>query len=325
VKNQYLIKIVPPVGYRVFRFEFSRRHIITLAVLLFLAMGGAGGYYVWTLQHAEARVSELRGLTEDQQGRLQQINSQANELESELRAYEQQSEQIRKLIGDKGHGADRQPAQTSAVANPASNTPANPPADDRQSMRDDDAFARVADRVERLRSESDHARSESDNLRSIALRVLNMNRLEDLARARVLAAIPSINPAWAGVGIRSPFGWRIDPWPEFHQGVDLDVDYGDPIRAAAAGTVVEAQYDGGYGNKIDIDHGNGYHTWYCHLSKIDVSLGQYVRKAQHIAEVGSTGESTGPHLHYQIMLDGKAVDPAPYLIGVPDRILASLH
>jgi murein DD-endopeptidase MepM/ murein hydrolase activator NlpD len=197
--------------------------------------------------------------------------------------------------------------------------------DDRQSMRDDDDFQRVADRVERLRAESSRVHSDSDRLRNLALRVLNMRRLEDLARARVLASIPSVNPAGPSVGIRSPFGWRIDPWPEFHRGVDLDVDYGDPVRAAAAGTVVEAGYDGGYGNKIDIDHGNGYHTWYCHLSKIDVTAGQYVMKAQHIAEVGSTGMSTGPHLHYQIMLDGNAVDPAPYLNGVPDRVLASLH
>jgi murein DD-endopeptidase MepM/ murein hydrolase activator NlpD len=316
VQPNYLIKIVPPVGYRVFRLEFSRRHILSMVAVLLLALGGAGGYYVWTLQHAEQRVSELRGLTDDQRDRLQQIDSQATELENELHAYEQQSEQIRKMIGDKGHAADR-PAMP-PVALPQA-------ADDRQSMRDDDAFAHVAERVEQLRAESSRVRSESDHLRGVALRVLNMRRLEDLARANVLAAIPSINPAWPGVGIRSPFGWRIDPWPEFHKGVDLDVDYGDPVRASAAGTVVEAAYDGGYGNKIDIDHGNGYHTWYCHLSRIDVHEGQYVMKAEHIAEVGSTGMSTGPHLHYQIMLDGNAVDPAPYLNGVPDHILASLH
>jgi murein DD-endopeptidase MepM/ murein hydrolase activator NlpD len=312
VKNRYLIKIVPPAGYRVFRLEFSRRHIAFLVVSLLLAVGGAGGYYVWTLQHDEQRVSELRFLTEDQRDRLQKIDSQAAELENELRTYERQSDQIRKMIGAPSTAGPSEPAAT-------------PAADDRQSMRDDDAFARVAERVERLRSESSRVHVESDGLRTSALRVLNMRRLEDLARARVLAAIPSVNPAGPNVGVRSPFGWRIDPWPEFHRGVDLDVDYGDPVRAAAAGTVVEAGYEGGYGYKVDIDHGNGYHTWYCHLSKIDVQAGQYVMKAQHIAEVGSTGESTGPHLHYQIMLDGTAVDPEPYLNGVPDRVLASLH
>jgi len=314
VKNQYLIKIVPPVGYRVFRLEFSRRHILTLVALLIVAFGAAGGYYVWTIDHAEQRVSELRGLTDDQRDRLQKIDSQAAELENELHAYEQQSEQIRKMIGDRSHTADRTAPATSSER------------DDRQSMRDDDAFARVAERVERLRAESSRARGESERLRTVALRVLNMRRLEDLARANVLAAIPSVNPAGPGIGIRSPYGWRIDPWPEFHKGVDLDVDYGDPVRAAAAGTVVSAGDDGsGYGNRVDIDHGNGYHTWYCHLSRIDVHAGQYVMKAQHIAEVGSTGMSTGPHLHYQIMLDGTAIDPTPYLNGVPERVLASLH
>ncbi len=317
MKNRYLIKIVPPVGYRVWRLEFSRRHIAFLAFSLLLALGSAGGYYVWTLQHAEQRVSELRYLTEDQHDRLEKIDSQAADLENELRAYELQSEQIRKMIGA--------PSGSTAHPAPVASAEAASGSDDRQSMRDDDAFQRVADRVERLRAESSRVHSESDRLRNLALRVLNMRRLEDLARARVLASIPSVNPAGPNVGIRSPFGWRIDPWPEFHRGVDLDVDYGDPVRAAAAGTVVEAAYDGGYGNKIDIDHGNGYHTWYCHLSKIDVTAGQYVMKAQHIAEVGSTGMSTGPHLHYQIMLDGNAVDPTPYLNGVPDRVLASLH
>jgi murein DD-endopeptidase MepM/ murein hydrolase activator NlpD len=192
-------------------------------------------------------------------------------------------------------------------------------------LEEDGAFAAVAARVESLRAEWLRVRSDGDRLRRAALRVMNLDRLEDLARAHVLAAIPSVNPGGPGVGIRSGYGWRIDPWPEFHRGVDLDVDYGDPVRAAAAGTVVEAGYDGGYGYKIDLDHGNGYHTWYCHLSRIDVRLGQYVRKAEHIALVGSSGVSTGPHLHYQIMLDGKDVDPAPYLNGVPDRVLASLR
>jgi murein DD-endopeptidase MepM/ murein hydrolase activator NlpD len=184
-------------------------------------------------------------------------------------------------------------------------------------------FDAVAERMERLRQHSEQLRGEDDRLRQLALRVLNMKRLEELSRARLLAEIPSINPT-GSAEVVSTFGWRLSPWPEFHKGVDLGASYGDTVRAAAAGTVVAAGWDGGYGIKVDIDHGNGYHTWYCHLSHVDVHAGQYVRKAEAIASVGSTGESTGPHLHYQIMLDGKAIDPAPYLNGVPDRVLASL-
>jgi murein DD-endopeptidase MepM/ murein hydrolase activator NlpD len=309
-KSRYLIKIVPPMGYRVWRLEFSRRHIGFAVALLALALGGAGGYYVWTIQHAEMRVGELRSLTVDQSDRLQKIDAQAAELDSELRALEKQNDEIRKMFG-----AGRTPAARAAAASGAK--------DDRQSYAPDGAFAAVAARVERLRADSRRIRADGDRLRGLAMRILNVHRLEDLARARVLASIPSLNPA-GNVGIRSPYGWRVDPWPEFHEGVDLAADYGDPVVASAAGTVASAEYDGGYGNRIDIDHGNGYHTWYCHLSRIDVKPGEYVRKAEHIALVGSTGESTGPHLHYQVMLDGKPVDPTPYLTGVPDKVLASL-
>ncbi len=312
-KKQYLIKIVPPVGYRVWRLEFSRRHIAVTIALLAAALGSVSGYYVWTIRHAEMRVGELRSLTVDQSDRLQKIDAQAAELDGELRALEKQNDEIRKMFGTRS-GA------RAAAAGAAALSPAK---DDRQSYVEDGAFAAVAARVDRLRADSRRVRADGDRLRGLAMRVLNVHRLEDLARARVLAAIPSLNPA-GDVGIRSPFGWRVDPWPEFHEGVDLAADYGDPIRAAAAGTVVVAGYDGGYGNRIDIDHGNGYHTWYCHLSRIDVHEGQFVRKAEHIALAGSTGESTGPHLHYQVMLDGRPVDPTPYLTGVPDKVLASL-
>jgi murein DD-endopeptidase MepM/ murein hydrolase activator NlpD len=311
VKNGYLVKIVPPFGYRVFRVEFSRLHVFAAILLVLGTAAGFGGYYVWTLRHAENRVSELRHLTDDQHTKLQTIDSQAAELDEELRSLQKQNAEIRKMIGERG-GEPVPKIQLQPPAKPGDT-----------SMRTAD-FALVADRVERLRRDSSRMRSDSDRIRTSALRVLNMSRLEDLARARVLASIPSINPAGEGVGIRSTFGWRVNPWPEFHQGIDLAADYGWNVRAAAAGTVVEAGYDGGYGNKVDIDHGNGYHTWYCHLEKIDVRAGQYVTKAQHIALAGSTGESTGPHLHYQVMLDNKPVDPQPYLNGVPANVLASL-
>ena len=317
MKSGYLIKIIPRVGYRVFRLEFSRRHIAFAAILLLLALGGIGGTYVRTLAHAEARVHELRSLTSDQHDRLKKIDAQAADLDSQLQALRTQNEQIRRLIGVRGQSSGRAASATSHVP---------PRADGSQAYARDDAFDVVAARIERLRRDSSRVRSDGDRLRGVALRVLNMHRLEDLARARVLASIPSLDPAGNGgnAGIASAFGWRVIPWPEFHKGVDLDADYGENVRAGAAGTVIAAAYDGGYGNKIEIDHGNGYHTWYCHLSRIDVHPGQYVKKAEHIALVGSTGASTGPHLHYQIMLDGVPVDPVPYLHGVPDRVLASL-
>lgn len=124
--------------------------------------------------------------------------------------------------------------------------------------------------------------------------------------------------SWPVIGvITSPFGWRSNPFgggPEFHQGLDIAAPMGTTVKAAAAGTIIMAQWYGGYGNYILIDNGNHYSTGYGHLSAIYVSRGQYVQRGQAIGAVGSTGYSTGPHLHFEVRVDGKPVDPAPRLI-----------
>ncbi len=123
--------------------------------------------------------------------------------------------------------------------------------------------------------------------------------------------------SWPVTGtITSPFGWRSNPFggsPEFHQGLDIAAPTGTTVTAAAGGTVIMAQWYGGYGNYILIDHGGGYSTGYGHLSAIYVSTGQVVQRGQAIGAVGSTGQSTGPHLHFEVRIDGKPVDPAPRL------------
>ena len=123
--------------------------------------------------------------------------------------------------------------------------------------------------------------------------------------------------SWPVTGtITSPFGWRSNPFggsPEFHQGLDIAAPSGTTVTAAAGGTVIMAQWYGGYGNYILIDHGGGYSTGYGHLSAIYVSNGQSVSRGQAIGAVGSTGQSTGPHLHFEVRINGKPVDPAPRL------------
>ena len=110
-------------------------------------------------------------------------------------------------------------------------------------------------------------------------------------------------------GVTSPFGWR---WGRMHQGVDLGCGYGAPIVASAPGTVIHAGWFGGYGNLVVLDHGNGIATAYAHASGIAVSGGA-VAQGQTIAYVGSTGNSTGPHLHFEVRVGGGAVDPLGYL------------
>ncbi|MGI8504438.1 MAG: murein hydrolase activator EnvC family protein [Hassallia sp.] len=114
----------------------------------------------------------------------------------------------------------------------------------------------------------------------------------------------------------SPFGWRMHPvlgYRRFHAGLDFAASYGSTIRAADSGTVIMAGWYGGYGNAVIIDHGKGITTLYGHTSQLFVSEGQTVQRGQAIAAVGSTGLSTGPHLHFEVRKDGTPVDPANFL------------
>jgi murein DD-endopeptidase MepM/ murein hydrolase activator NlpD len=123
--------------------------------------------------------------------------------------------------------------------------------------------------------------------------------------------------SWPVTGtITSPFGWRSNPFggsPEFHPGLDIGAPTGTTVTAAASGTVIMAQWYGGYGNYILIDHGGGLSTGYGHLSAIYVANGQSVTRGQAIGAVGATGQATGPHLHFEVRVNGKPVDPAPRL------------
>ena len=106
---------------------------------------------------------------------------------------------------------------------------------------------------------------------------------------------------------------RSDNYSNFRKGMDLAAPTGTPIYAAAAGTVTTARYSSSAGNWVVINHGNGLQTYYMHASALYVSEGQSVSKGQNIAAVGSTGQSTGPHLHFQVMQNGTPVNPRNYL------------
>src|SRR5215831_692691 len=133
---------------------------------------------------------------------------------------------------------------------------------------------------------------------------------------RTLGNIPVRRPVTGEIDASSGFGMRIDPFlksPAMHTGLDMRGEPGDPVRATANGTVTFAGWQGGYGNMIEIDHGNGVATRYGHLSSIDTELGKTVKTGQVIGKVGTTGRSTGPHLHYETRIDGEAVDPQRFL------------
>jgi murein DD-endopeptidase MepM/ murein hydrolase activator NlpD len=145
---------------------------------------------------------------------------------------------------------------------------------------------------------------------------INVSRAEVERLSRTLAAVPYRKPLIGQIEFSSTFGVRSDPFlgrPAMHTGIDFRAATGDPVRATAQGKVVAAGWHGGYGRMIEIDHGNSLTTRYGHLSAIGVKVGDVVRIGQVIGAVGSTGRSTGPHLHYETRIDGDPVDPRKFL------------
>ncbi|TWH51602.1 Membrane proteins related to metalloendopeptidases [Sporomusa sp. KB1] len=140
--------------------------------------------------------------------------------------------------------------------------------------------------------------------------------LESIAKkVAKLAITPSIWPTSGDV--TSGFGWRSSPWgggSELHPGMDIANSIGTPIFATADGVVVQSGWSGGYGNIVQIDHGNGIETIYGHNSSVLVNAGQSVKKGQIISYMGSTGRSTGPHVHYEVRVNGNAVDPIRFMV-----------
>ena len=149
------------------------------------------------------------------------------------------------------------------------------------------------------------------------------NEMEQKLRVIETTSDPANLPTiWAHLGkINNEFGFRRNPFGgrsyEFHAGMDIDGERGDIVVAPANGTVAKAGWQGGYGNMIEIDHGNGLSTVYGHLSKIEVQIGAPILRGQFIGLIGSTGRSTGPHLHYELRLFEKSINPRRFLPPEP--------
>lgn len=140
-------------------------------------------------------------------------------------------------------------------------------------------------------------------------------RVCTLAQAAILMTFAGMSVA-GHARVSSEFGTRSDPFhgkARKHNGIDLASPAGTPIYATADAIVGRAERAGGYGNLVELNHGNGYQTRYAHMQKILVRKGQYVRRGTVVGLVGSTGRSTGPHLHYEVRKNGKPVNPSPYM------------
>ncbi len=161
-----------------------------------------------------------------------------------------------------------------------------------------------------LLSELSHAVED----RSDQLTVLEALLVSTSANKKFLPSLAPVDGGW----LSSSFGWRIDPFSgqkSFHEGLDFPSESGTPIVAAASGKVIFADVHPQYGKMVEIDHGNGLVTRYAHASKLFVKEGDFIIRGQKVAAVGSTGRATGPHLHFEVRLNGVPQNPARFLLS----------
>jgi len=144
------------------------------------------------------------------------------------------------------------------------------------------------------------------------MNVVETTLMNHKIKSKLLPTTQPVNASYNASG----FGWRFDPFTgrnAFHEGIDFAAATGTPIVAAAGGVVIAAEYHHQFGNMLEIDHGNDIVTRYAHASRLLVNVGDIVKRGQHVADIGSTGRSTGPHLHFEVLVKGVQQDPHKFL------------
>ena len=264
------------------------------AVIAFAAAVVLSVYTLMTGYQHDAETAQLREANRIQQEQILQVAKRASALEQDLDALHRSEDGLRSIVG-------APPAAEDETVQEGTQAPTGGAWHELTTADLDEALAMIDTRLT--------ARRSSFNLLAEEMR-------KNYPGAGVFVADdgPHTTPSiWPTQGyVSSPYGLRFGG-TEFHPGIDIAAEMGTPIVAAADGVVTAAGWNGGYGNMVDIDHGDGIVTRYGHASALAVSVGQQVRRGETIAYVGSTGRSTGPHLHYEVRVGGQPVNPAAYL------------
>ena len=289
-RKQFSLLVVRGDGARVLRLRFPRRlPAIVLASLMLLvtAFGVLAGDW-WLMRTRMQEVASLFRELDARRATIETFNQRVAELQTEVASWRELHARIWEPFGPDAAPKGRGTGIGGSRATPAGQPPA-------QTV--------PSEELSRL---SESVMEEGESLRAL-------ERL--ITRAgRALASLPSRWPVRGAVN--SEFGNRPSPWTkglEFHSGMDISAERGTPVRAPSAGTVAFAGTHSEYGLTVMLDHGQDLRTIYGHLSKIVVTLGQKVERGADIGITGNTGRSSGPHLHYEILIKGRSVNPRAYL------------
>lgn len=308
VKNdEYTIKIIPNKTDDVKLFTISKnmlRYVMASVVIMIVLVVGSlsfAGYVYFNNQADKQHLQELQEANALQQQQLSELDKKANSLKEDMDQLNNLENELKQLSGielPEGNNEDSVNPEQNGQGGPYPQTP---------------TIENVRLTLDTVENTMNGKLNNMEELKKRLQTAIMMKRQQVAIANQTISITPSIWPA-KGV-VSSPYGLR---WggSDFHPGIDIANDMGTPIRATADGVVSIAGWNsGGYGNMVDIDHGNGVMTRYGHASYVVVSAGQQVKRGQIIAYMGSTGFSTGPHVHYEVRINGQAVDPYGYLFN----------
>lgn len=305
-KPKWSLLLIRDADHRVKQFRVSSRTVVFLPIAAAITV--AGSFATLELQaytqikELESRlanrttehtrvISSKNGEISSLQQELSRLNGQSEELRSRMNGLNELEQKLRQFIGNYGEGLSD---PLTAKSLPGSEVAASAFQSMEKTITDFTELSLMLDEM---------AVNMESSLRKAELKRSEMN------------AMPS---EWPTVSrkLTSGFGYRRDPLTgtsAFHAGVDISGDIGDPIYAAGEGKIREAAFDRTRGHYIIITHRNGLESWYMHMSAIDVENGQLVERGQLIGKLGNSGRSTGPHLHFQVVISEEPVNPLRYL------------
>ncbi|WIW70735.1 M23 family metallopeptidase [Anaerosinus gibii] len=293
--REYTLKIIPHQGETVRSIRLPIRTIkygaaaICLGVTLFVGALGYSTYNASLVEKDKAELTQLREVNGLQQAQLLQLSKKTAELQEDMEKLNELEVEIRQLTSIESNEVSRSGVTRLGAVHEGQGGPS------------------ITPNIENVNETLD------DLIGSAKIRQQSLEDLKGKIKDKKaqMAITPSIWPASGDVSSRYGLRWN---GSDFHPGIDIANDIGTPIVAAADGVVVDSGWNsGGYGYMVDLDHGNGIVTRYAHNSRNAVSVGQVVKKGQLIAYMGSTGFSTGPHVHYEVRVNGKAVNPDRFL------------
>jgi murein DD-endopeptidase MepM/ murein hydrolase activator NlpD len=300
--REYMIKLIPSDGGTIHSIRLTSKlvkyglaSLIGGALLLIVGVCFAG-YSFFSNRVDQQTVENLQKANTIQQEKLTELAQKASQLQSDLDKLNATEKELKSLSNIDVQTTDDSSANHSSDGTGGQGGPLIAPDVQNLSEVMDDLEKRVA--------------IHQENMEVLRQALISQRKQQEMITQKSITT----PMGWPAQGsISSPYGFRWNG-TDFHPGIDIAADYGTPIRATADGVVTTAGWNsGGYGNMVDIDHGNGIMTRYGHASSVIVAVGQHVKRGQVIAYMGSTGFSTGPHVHYEVRINGRPVDPAGYL------------